>query len=188
VSPVAQTAGGRPSVDRQHNFPTPPASAVGISAQGAGYEPWSSNMAALPGSQSLSIDTAITNQRSMPNTPASTPPGKTTQGTAHYPTPSYDTSRSVYPSHTTQGSYPGQQRFSQALPGFKSMSIQKFQVASNTAQKTSKTKRPRASTRRPRPMRRPRTRTRTPQPPSPTQPRCPASRRSRARSRTVLAS
>ena len=124
VSPVAQTAGGRPSVDRTHNFPTPPASAVGISAPGAGYEPWSSNMAALPGSQSLSIDTSITNQRSMPNTPASTPPGKAIQGTAHYPTPSYETSRSVYPSHTAQGSYPSQQRFSQSLPGFKSMCLQ----------------------------------------------------------------
>src|SRR5580698_3294819 len=70
VSPVAQTAGGRPSVDRTHNSPTPPASAVGIGAAGAGYEPWSGSMAALPGSQSLSIDTSITNQRSMPNTPA----------------------------------------------------------------------------------------------------------------------
>jgi protein SOK2 len=122
VSPAAQTAqaGGRPSVDRAHNFPTPPASAVGLSAPGTGYESWSNNMAAMPGSQSLSIDTSITNQRSMPNTPASTPPGKTTQGTAHYPTPSYDASRPVYPSHTAQGSYPSQQRFSQSLPGFKS--------------------------------------------------------------------
>jgi len=121
VSPVAQVtqAGGRPSVDRTHNFPTPPASAVGMSAPGTGYDSWSNNMAALPGSQSLSIDTSISNQRSMPNTPASTPPGKTTQGTTHYPTPSYETSRPVYPSHT-QGSYAGQQRFSQSLPGFKS--------------------------------------------------------------------
>jgi enhanced filamentous growth protein 1 len=125
VSPVAQAtqAGGRPSVDRTHNFPTPPASAssvVGMSAPGPGYDSWNNNMAALPGSQSLSIDTSISNQRSMPNTPASTPPGKTTQGTTHYPTPSYETSRSVYPSHTSQGSYAGQQRFSQSLPGFKS--------------------------------------------------------------------
>jgi enhanced filamentous growth protein 1 len=112
-------AAPRPGLDRAHTFPTPPASAssVGVNAQGAPYESWSNNVG-----QPLSIDTGLSNQRSVPNTPASTPPGKATQGAAHYPTPqSYDASRSGYSSNANQGQYSSQQvRFGGPLqPGFK---------------------------------------------------------------------
>lgn len=70
---------GRPGIDRAHTMPTPPASAssvIGIGNQGSSYE-WSGQNITnnVPGTQALSIDTSISNTRSMPNTPASTPPG-----------------------------------------------------------------------------------------------------------------
>lgn len=98
---VPSPSQARPGLDRAHTFPTPPASAssvVNMGAQGGPYDSWNNSVSSLPSAQPLSIDTGISNQRaSVPNTPASTPPGKSTQGATHYPTPqSYDTSRSVY--------------------------------------------------------------------------------------------
>ncbi|BCR89117.1 uncharacterized protein ACHE_50315S [Aspergillus chevalieri] len=64
---------GRPALDRAHTFPTPPASAsslMGITNQNSSYE-WGSQ---VQSSQPLSIDTTLNNARSMPATPATTPP------------------------------------------------------------------------------------------------------------------
>lgn len=79
---------GRPGIDRAHTMPTPPASAssvVGIGNQGSSYE-WGGQSLTnnVPGTQSLSIDTSISNARSMPNTPASTPPGNNMQSMTPY--------------------------------------------------------------------------------------------------------
>lgn len=113
--PSPGQASARPGLDRAHTFPTPPASAssvVNMGAQGPPYDSWSSNVSSMPAAQQLSIDTGLSNQRSVPNTPASTPPGKSTQGATHYPTPqSYDTSRTVYSNPATQGQYQSQVRF-----------------------------------------------------------------------------
>jgi enhanced filamentous growth protein 1 len=109
--PSPSQVSGRPGLDRAHTFPTPPASASSVVtiAQGAPYDSWNQQ---VPASQPLSIDTGLSNQRSVPNTPASTPPGKSTQGATHYPTPqSYDASRNVYSNPASQGQYQSQVRF-----------------------------------------------------------------------------
>lgn len=79
---------GRPGIDRAHTMPTPPASAssvIGTGNQGSSYE-WGGQSIAntVPGTQSLSIDTSISNTRSMPNTPATTPPGNNMQSITPY--------------------------------------------------------------------------------------------------------
>ncbi|KAI9877892.1 MAG: hypothetical protein M1823_007032, partial [Watsoniomyces obsoletus] len=99
---------GRPGIDRAHTFPTPPTSAssvMGIGNQGGSYDSWGSQN--LPngvnGSQPLSIDTGL-NARSMPTTPATTPPSNTQQGMPGYQgQPGYD--KNVY--NGTPGSQPG---------------------------------------------------------------------------------
>ena len=103
--PPSQTSPTRPGMERAHTFPTPPASAggvVGMNSQSAAYDQWGTqSMASNP---PLTIETNT--NRSVPNTPATTPPGKTTQGNAHYPTPqSYDASRPVYSNPATQSQY-----------------------------------------------------------------------------------
>lgn len=78
-----QSAGARPGIDRAHTFPTPPTSAssvLGMASNGS-YE-WSQPSMAngVNSGQPLSIDTAgMSNARSMPTTPATTPPGQTVQ-------------------------------------------------------------------------------------------------------------
>ncbi|PYH40123.1 cell pattern formation-associated protein stuA, partial [Aspergillus saccharolyticus JOP 1030-1] len=81
---VASQQGGRPGLDRAHTFPTPPASAsslMGITNSSNSYD-WNNQAmtSGVPNSQPLSIDTALSNARSMPTTPATTPPGNTLQG------------------------------------------------------------------------------------------------------------
>jgi protein SOK2 len=67
----------------------------------------------MQGSQPLSIDTGLSNARSVPTTPASTPPGNTIQGTPQYAAPqSYQASRPVYSAPAgNQAQYPSQIRF-----------------------------------------------------------------------------
>lgn len=75
--------GPRPGLDRANTFPTPPASAsslMGVTNQGSSYE-WGSQ---VPHAQPLSIDTALSNHRSMPTTPATTPPGNNLHGMPPY--------------------------------------------------------------------------------------------------------
>ncbi|GCB28095.1 cell pattern formation-associated protein stuA [Aspergillus awamori] len=81
---MASQAGARPALDRAHTFPTPPASAsslMPITNPSNSYD-WNNQgmNSGVPNSQPLSIDTALSNARSMPTTPATTPPGSNMQG------------------------------------------------------------------------------------------------------------
>jgi enhanced filamentous growth protein 1 len=109
---LAANGTGRPGIDRAHTFPTPPTSAssvMGMGSTGSSYEWGPQHMAnGVNGAQPLSIDTGI-NARSMPTTPATTPPTQTQanmqgyQGQAGYDSkPPYNTtpgSASGYPPH-----------------------------------------------------------------------------------------
>ncbi|KAF2846774.1 apses-domain-containing protein [Plenodomus tracheiphilus IPT5] len=91
---------GRPGLDRAHTFPTPPTSAssmMGMGNQGSSYEWNGNNVQQHPqGNQPLSIDTGLSNTRSVPTTPASTPPGAVQQSIAYGSSQSYDGSRPMY--------------------------------------------------------------------------------------------
>ncbi|TGZ81346.1 apses-domain-containing protein [Ascodesmis nigricans] len=65
----------RPGLERSMSFPTPPSSAssvMGVGASDGGY--WGNGMVPGQGNQPLAIDT-VGNSRSLPTTPATTPPG-----------------------------------------------------------------------------------------------------------------
>lgn len=102
---------GRPGIDRAHTFPTPPTSAssvMGMGNQGSSYEWGGQTMANnVAGSQPLSIDTGLSNARSMPTTPASTPPGTSIQNMQTYPgQQTYDTPKQYYSGPpSSQGAY-----------------------------------------------------------------------------------
>lgn len=104
----------RPGLDRAMSFPTPPSSAssvMGVNPDGT-TSFWSGGMG---GSNSLAIDTVM-NSRSMPTTPATTPPGGALQQ-LQYPPPN----PSLYNSNQSgmsQNSIAQQnmQRFGQPLP------------------------------------------------------------------------
>ncbi|GMF81596.1 unnamed protein product [Aspergillus oryzae] len=105
---MTSQSAARPGLDRAHTFPTPPASAsslMGITNQGSSYEWGNQGMnSGVPNTQPLSIDTTLSNARSMPTTPATTPPGSNMQGMQAYQSQSgYDNSKSYYsaapPSH-----------------------------------------------------------------------------------------
>jgi len=71
---------GRPGYDRAQTFPTPPTSATSIIGQGnsgSSYE-W--------GGTSATIDNGISHARSMPTTPATTPPEQSVQHMQQYQT------------------------------------------------------------------------------------------------------
>ncbi|KAI0019367.1 hypothetical protein F4780DRAFT_793486 [Xylariomycetidae sp. FL0641] len=93
---------GRPSLDRAHTFPTPPTSASGVmGGMGASenFQWGQQGMNGAQGTNPMSIDTSLSNAaRSMPATPATTPPGSTLQSMQSYPqgTQPYDNSRGVY--------------------------------------------------------------------------------------------
>ncbi|KAF2088683.1 apses-domain-containing protein [Saccharata proteae CBS 121410] len=90
---------GRPGIDRAHTFPTPPTSAssiIGMGNSGNSYEWGNTGVSNMQGQPPLSIDTGLSNTRSVPTTPASTPPG-TMQSMQQYPTTqAYDGSRQLY--------------------------------------------------------------------------------------------
>lgn len=97
-------ASGRPGIDRAHTFPTPPTSAssiMGMGNQGSSYEWSNANVPNVPGTQPLSIDTGLSN-RSVPTTPASTPPGAVQQGMGYQTAQSYDSSRPMYSAPPSQ--------------------------------------------------------------------------------------
>lgn len=99
---------GRPGIDRAHTFPTPPTSAssmMGMGGQGNSYEWNGANVQNATGAQPLSIDTGLSNARSVPTTPASTPPGAVQQGISYPPAHNYDGSRPMYSAPPSQ---PGQ--------------------------------------------------------------------------------
>ncbi|CAG8982386.1 hypothetical protein HYALB_00007508 [Hymenoscyphus albidus] len=115
---------GRPGSDRAHTFPTPPTSAssvMGNMGSSDGNFHWGPQ-SGLPSAQStnpLSIDTGLSNTRSMPTTPATTPPGTSIQSMQQYQqgSQSYDASRQMYSGPPSQQNvYPqptnGQQNMS----------------------------------------------------------------------------
>lgn len=111
--------GGRPGIDRAHTFPTPPTSAssvMGIAGSNAPYE-WSQQSIpnGVSNSQPLSIDTApMNNARSMPTTPATTPPGQSTQNMQPYSShQSYDSKHYYATTPSSQNGYaqPGGPRY-----------------------------------------------------------------------------
>ncbi|KAI1817372.1 apses-domain-containing protein [Poronia punctata] len=101
---------GRPSLDRANTFPTPPTSTSSV-MNGMGNPEYTWNQQGMNGGQGnnpMSIDTNLSNAaRSMPATPATTPPGNSLQSMQSYPqvTQSYDSSRGVYSHSAQQGQY-----------------------------------------------------------------------------------
>ncbi|RMZ81394.1 hypothetical protein DV738_g2226, partial [Chaetothyriales sp. CBS 135597] len=95
---------GRPNIERAHTFPTPPTSAssvLGMGNQGSSYDWGNQNLSnGVNGAQPLSLDTGM-NARSMPTTPATTPPSNAQQSIPGYQAQTaYD--KNVY--NTTPGS------------------------------------------------------------------------------------
>lgn len=115
---------GRP-LDRSHTFPipTPPTSASGVignMGSSDGNFQWGpqGSIGGVQGANPLSIDTGLSNTRSMPTTPATTPPGSSIQSMQQYQQGSlpYDASRQMYPAATTQ-----QSPYPQSTPGQQNM-------------------------------------------------------------------
>ncbi|KAI9885773.1 MAG: hypothetical protein M1823_002451 [Watsoniomyces obsoletus] len=114
---------GRPSLERAHTFPTPPTSAhsvLGMSGSDGGYS-WNGSNMAGHGNQPLSVDVGLSNARSMPSTPATTPPGNGLQSTQGYANgaATYDATRPTYsappPSSQAQYGAPAVARYGQPL-------------------------------------------------------------------------
>jgi len=106
-------ASGRPGLDRAHTFPTPPASTssltMGLGNSGSSYEYGGGHAGVMNQGQPLSLDTGMT-ARSVPTTPASTPPGHA-QSVQYQTSQPYDSSRQMYsaPSTFNQQQYAPQQ-------------------------------------------------------------------------------
>ncbi|KAG9388772.1 KilA-N multi-domain protein [Pyrenophora tritici-repentis] len=110
---------GRPGLDRAHTFPTPPTSAssiMGMGNQGSSYEWSGANVQNTQGGQPLSIDTGLSNTRSVPTTPASTPPGAVQQGMSYGAAQSFDGNRPLYSGPPSQ---PGQYSQGQPMMGYR---------------------------------------------------------------------
>jgi protein SOK2 len=106
---------GRPGIDRAHTFPTPPTSAssvLGNMGSSDGSFQWGpqGGMGSAQGTNPLSIDTGLSNARSMPTTPATTPPGASIQSMQQYQqqgSQPYDASRQMYSAPPSQqNAYP----------------------------------------------------------------------------------
>ncbi|KAH0538466.1 hypothetical protein FGG08_004915 [Glutinoglossum americanum] len=102
IAPHPQS--GRPVPDRANTFPTPPTSASSIMGMGSqdGSFQWT-GQGMVPGGVTqgnppLAIDTGLSNARSIPTTPATTPPGSSIQNMQQYQGgQSYDNNpRSMY--------------------------------------------------------------------------------------------
>ncbi|KAM5352478.1 hypothetical protein ACJ41O_005201 [Fusarium nematophilum] len=101
---------GRPSLDRAHTFPTPPTSASSVMANMGTSDSFNwqgQGMSGPQGTNPMTIDTGLSNARSMPNTPATTPPGNTLQSMQSYASSnqSYDSSRPMYSAQSQQSPY-----------------------------------------------------------------------------------
>ena len=107
---------GRPGLDRAHTFPTPPTSAGIMGMGGPENSYWNGQNMSGQNSQPLAIDTGLSNARSMPTTPATTPPGNSIQGgmQQYQGGQAYDNSRSMYSAPPSQhGQYVSQQNIAQ---------------------------------------------------------------------------
>lgn len=101
---------GRPSLDRAHTFPTPPTSAssvMGNMGQSESFNWQPQGMSGGQGTGPMTVDTGLSNARSMPTTPATTPPGSSIQNMQSYQPgapQSYDASRQLYNAPSSQQS------------------------------------------------------------------------------------
>ncbi|KAI5462383.1 apses transcription factor [Mariannaea sp. PMI_226] len=101
---------GRPSLDRAHTFPTPPTSASSVMGTMGSSENFNWQGQGLSGPQAtntMGMDNGLSNARSMPTTPATTPPGSSIQSMQQsYPpgTQQYDSSRQMYNTQSSQQS------------------------------------------------------------------------------------
>lgn len=108
--PPLPSSMGRPSIDRAHTFPTPPTSASGVMPSMGNHENFNwqgQGMNGHQGNNPMAIDTGLSNTRSMPNTPATTPPGASMQqGMQPYPPASqgYEAPRHMYNAPPSQHS------------------------------------------------------------------------------------
>lgn len=92
---------GRPTLDRAHTFPTPPTSASGVMGSMGSSENFNWQGQSMTGPQGTNPMTAMDpSSRSMPNTPATTPP------TLHYQSgpQGYESSRPMYSAASSQQS------------------------------------------------------------------------------------
>lgn len=127
---VSHQGGGRPEVNRAHTFPTPPTSASGVigsmGSQDGSFNWGGQNInGSVQSTNPLSIDTGLSNARSMPTTPATTPPGapiQSMQQQYQQNSQHYDTSRQMYSAAPQQSPYPAatSQRYSQPTSYIKS--------------------------------------------------------------------
>ena len=115
------TAGGRPNLERSHTFPTPPTSASSVMGSQANSYEWNqqSMSGSVQTSQPLAINTELSNARSLPNTPATTPPGNSIPNMSYQSQQSYE--KPAYSAGPPQQSqYATQQhnmaRFGQPVP------------------------------------------------------------------------
>lgn len=99
-STMSNTIMPRPDMHRAHTFPTPPTSASGVMTTMGSSDAfqWTGPaMAGMHAQSNLSIDTGLSNARSMPSTPATTPPNSSVQTMQYQQNPqTYDTSRQLY--------------------------------------------------------------------------------------------
>ncbi|KAI9776960.1 MAG: hypothetical protein M1816_004995 [Peltula sp. TS41687] len=114
----------RPGLSRAHTFPTPPTSAHSIMGMGGpdGNYPWGGQSMNGQGGQPLSVDIGLSNARSMPSTPATTPPGNSIQTMQPYQNgggQGYDSTRpttySAPPPPSNQYVSPNMGRYGQPL-------------------------------------------------------------------------
>ena len=128
-APLPSQTMARPPLERAHTFPTPPTSAssvMGNMGPSEGFQ-WTQQqgMGASQAANPISIDTGLSNARSMPNTPATTPPGANMQNMQTYPpgSQSYDSAKHLYSQSSAhqspyQGSAPtSQDRSMYGQPG-----------------------------------------------------------------------
>lgn len=109
---------GRPDMQRSHTFPTPPTSATGVmgSMGSSDGQFWGNQgMNSVQNPNPLAIDTGLSNARSMPTTPATTPPGAIHGVQQYQSSQTYDPSRQVYSAPPLQ-SGPYQQANGQHTP------------------------------------------------------------------------
>ncbi|KAJ6261107.1 Cell pattern formation-associated protein [Drechslerella dactyloides] len=107
----------RPSLERSITFPTPPSSASSIMMPNADSQFWPpSNI--VPANQPLALDTAtMASSRSMPATPATTPPGgNQLQSYSSSSAGTYGDAYRNVPSQSNMGRYPGVGQQPQYLP------------------------------------------------------------------------
>lgn len=110
----------RPPLDRAHTFPTPTStsSVLGLSNQPNGYE-WNNQSisSGVQPSQPLSIDTGLSSARSLPATPATTPPGNNLQLQSYQSQSGYDAKTYYSAAPVTQSQYAQQTSLAQTSMG-----------------------------------------------------------------------